>query len=92
MAATAARALAASARRAVAAAPRLAGVKTAAPAAATAVRGMVTEAIPPTTVPGDHLSMAVTSDGIAIITIDSKKEKVRARRKFTSYCGHVGML
>lgn len=37
---------------------------------------MVTEALPAVSVPGDHLQMSVTTDGIAIITIDSKAEKV----------------
>jgi hypothetical protein len=37
---------------------------------------MVTEALPAISVPGEHLQMSVTSDGIAIITIDSKAEKV----------------
>lgn len=45
--------------------------------AVTAVRCLATEAIPEPILPGDHLSLAVTADGIGIITIDSKKEKVR---------------
>jgi len=37
---------------------------------------MVTEALPAISIPGEHLQMSVTKDGIAIITIDSKAEKV----------------
>jgi len=77
--ASAARSLAGTAARGVA---RVSAVlpRTAAAARATpsvAARTMVTEALPAVSVPGEHLQMSVTTDGIAIITIDSKAEKVR---------------
>lgn len=76
--ASAARSIAGTAVRGIARAsavlPRSAAVMRATPSVA--ARTMVTEALPAISIPGEHLQMSVTKDGIAIITIDSKAEKV----------------